>query len=803
MKYHQNHNWLRQMFIPSQWNLGRRLFFTTGILLIIGATLAFTVVSYNLNETAKSAVHSRLNDYYQLILHHQKALQNKVNSSVAILSVNDEVTSAMEDQNQLGLQLSIATIKDKILVATGEQLEALQFYSDELEPLFHSQGLNRSGDLQRGSFPMAEKAVKTNSTVTGIQLVQSLPLLSAVTPAKRNGQLVGYIEATASYQELFEQLNLSDEFGMALILDETETATNSATPEKNRAKTTKEQSVLKFGTTNLEAYKENPPLQPGLIASRKNSFFKETAIINFEGLQVGRLILFYNGVKELDKLYSILKIMSWMTLIGIVIVFSSLFFYVNRILQFLKQLSRAITYSITNDYKQPFIADHTHCCTVFDCDPGVCPVSKDSTKICYLTVGHRAILPELRNTCPYIDTYRSCRECPVYETRPGDELTEIQHGFNALTAIWQQFLSQAGSLFSGVFRNSSDKVPNLDSVAEYLQQMAGLSTFGHDMQGVYSKEEVYQQLQWIFEQRFKLSNFNLLEVNSSENRMKSVISLCDLSRSHMDVLVDCELCRAKRVAEEITSENNPHLCPYFDIEHEKEVRCCLPMVMGGRVGAVFTFVCARPEWEEKKNDLPIIMKYLEETAPTLASLRLIQISREQALRDPLTKCHNRRFMDEYLVQLEGLNSRSPRNVGFIMADLDHFKMVNDEFGHLAGDEILKQLAEILRNNIRKTDLLIRYGGEEFLIVLMEMSNKGEAFQIAEKLRTAVEAAKLSLPTGGAINKTISMGVAEFPKDGEYLYKAIKYADVALYQAKEQGRNKVLCFEPEMWKEEDY
>jgi diguanylate cyclase (GGDEF)-like protein len=208
-------------------------------------------------------------------------------------------------------------------------------------------------------------------------------------------------------------------------------------------------------------------------------------------------------------------------------------------------------------------------------------------------------------------------------------------------------------------------------------------------------------------------------------------------------------------------------------------------------------------WSKNKASLPIMKKFLDETAPILSSLNLLQISKEQALRDPLTLCHNRRFMDEYLVQIERLNARNQRRIGFIMVDLDHFKMVNDEFGHQAGDDILKQLADILRKNIRNSDLLIRYGGEEFLIILMEVADDGAAMKIAEKLRLAVENTKLALPSGGILNKTVSMGVSDFPNDADQLYKAIKYADIALYQAKEQGRNRVLHFVPEMWSDEDY
>ena len=369
--------------------------------------------------------------------------------------------------------------------------------------------------------------------------------------------------------------------------------------------------------------------------------------------------------------------------------------------------------------------------------------------------------------------------------------------------LWENFLDKVGKLLSDVFRTSSGQMPSLEDVSNYLEQMAALTSYSHDLHGVYSKEEVFRLLEWVFEKQFSLTQFNLLEVNSSDNKMTPVIDRYDISSSHREVYINCDLCRAKRVAQDVVSLNSPYLCPYFGIESAEEIRCCIPMVMGGRVGAVFTFIVKRAAWTTKKHEIPIIKKYLDETAPILSSLRLLQISKEQALRDPLTQCHNRRFMDEYLIQLEHQQSRRKNNLGFIMADLDHFKMVNDEFGHLAGDEVLKQLAVILKQNIRKSDLLIRYGGEEFLIILLDVEDENTSFIIAEKIRCAVEDAKFALPSNGILRKTLSMGTANFPADAQHFYQIIKYADVALYQAKEQGRNKVIKFISEMWNEDDY
>jgi len=138
-----------------------------------------------------------------------------------------------------------------------------------------------------------------------------------------------------------------------------------------------------------------------------------------------------------------------------------------------------------------------------------------------------------------------------------------------------------------------------------------------------------------------------------------------------------------------------------------------------------------------------------------------------------------------------------------MADLDHFKMVNDEYGHQAGDQMLKEVVELIQSNIRRSDLIVRYGGEEFLILLVDPTNEGDTELVAEKIRSEVEKASFPLPGGESIKKTISMGISEFPGDANQLYKAIKFADVALYEAKNSGRNNIMRFKPHMWTDETY
>lgn len=158
-----------------------------------------------------------------------------------------------------------------------------------------------------------------------------------------------------------------------------------------------------------------------------------------------------------------------------------------------------------------------------------------------------------------------------------------------------------------------------------------------------------------------------------------------------------------------------------------------------------------------------------------------------AITDGLTQLYNRTKMDMELQKLEGIYKRYGRVFSVIMIDIDYFKSVNDTFGHQVGDSVLKQFAKILKENIRNTDFIGRWGGEEFLIVCPETSEEN-ATTLALNLRKQIE--EVLFEKVG--HKTMSVGVAQI-KDEIDLDNLISNADNAMYFAKENGRNKVVAF----------
>ncbi|HEY8354648.1 MAG TPA: GGDEF domain-containing protein [Methylophilaceae bacterium] len=157
-------------------------------------------------------------------------------------------------------------------------------------------------------------------------------------------------------------------------------------------------------------------------------------------------------------------------------------------------------------------------------------------------------------------------------------------------------------------------------------------------------------------------------------------------------------------------------------------------------------------------------------------------------RDTLTQLYNRRFLASIMRREIELCRR--RRIGFavLMIDVDHFKRINDEYGHDAGDQVLQQIAVHLLNNARAGDFVFRYGGEEFLIVLAEV-DEAAAMRVGEKLRKRIEEAEILLANNRRLRVTVSIGIAT--SDGHPDYKRIvERADAALYQAKNNGRNRV-------------
>jgi len=221
---------------------------------------------------------------------------------------------------------------------------------------------------------------------------------------------------------------------------------------------------------------------------------------------------------------------------------------------------------------------------------------------------------------------------------------------------------------------------------------------------------------------------------------------------------------------------------------------CLPIVAHGNTLGVLNVRCAtegRVHWVKEHMDG--LRQLVQLTGMAAATLNLRTKLENQSIRDPLTGLFNRHFMQISLERELARAARRKQILAVFMLDLDHFKRFNDTHGHAAGDSVLKAIAEIFRSSIRTEDIACRYGGEEFTIILPDVTAQ-VAYDRAESIRRAVENLRLPLDKDVYGEFTVSIGIALFPEDGGASDLLLRRADQALYRAKRQGRNRVVSFE---------
>jgi diguanylate cyclase (GGDEF)-like protein len=216
----------------------------------------------------------------------------------------------------------------------------------------------------------------------------------------------------------------------------------------------------------------------------------------------------------------------------------------------------------------------------------------------------------------------------------------------------------------------------------------------------------------------------------------------------------------------------------------------VPLIVKDEVIGTFTVAATRAGAfpSDRRHMLGVIAN---QVAVSMQNARMYEALEEQATTDGLTGLVNHRTFQERFSTMLGRAERHELAVSMLLTDIDHFKKINDTYGHPTGDEVLRRVAAILKASARKIDIVARYGGEEFALVL-EGTDRAGARQLAERIRQEVEAQ--SFPSSkGAFGATLSIGVSSYPDDSREKPELIARADQALYSAKHGGRNRTVCF----------
>ncbi len=297
-------------------------------------------------------------------------------------------------------------------------------------------------------------------------------------------------------------------------------------------------------------------------------------------------------------------------------------------------------------------------------------------------------------------------------------------------------------------------------------------------------QDVYRRFAIVLSDKFAIGNFNFIEADTT-NKKTEVVYI------HKGLLCDptSEGCRADRTNTVIDSCQFHEVCDKMKTDN---YYLCIPYSISNDLDFIVSFVFdSIEEYDRVRGLLPLIQDYVDSAKPEIVSKKLMQILERNAQTDALTGLYNRKFLENYIdgTLYTGIHKNVPCAV--MMVDIDFFKLINDNYGHDVGDIAIKTIANTLRDTTREQDVIIRFGGEEFIVIITDCTEE-MMMKTAEEIRIAFSQQKIQ---AGAetFSKTISIGTALFPNTNKHFWKYVKQSDIALYEAKQTGRNKVVQY----------
>jgi len=333
----------------------------------------------------------------------------------------------------------------------------------------------------------------------------------------------------------------------------------------------------------------------------------------------------------------------------------------------------------------------------------------------------------------------------------------------------------------------NDRIGELDQRHDEMVVLSEISDF---LQACSTVEEACTTIINLVELLFPICSGGIFMTSVSRNRLEKVVSWGSTLHSYSDFEPhSCWGLRRGRM--HWAGQNRLSLrCSHIPADVAIADTLCIPMMAQGETLGLFYLSSETPaSLAGAKQQLACTLA--EQVGMAIANLKLQETLKHQSIRDSLTGLYNRRYLEESLTQELVKAQRKHHSIGVIMIDIDHFKRFNDTFGHDTGDAVLQMVGTLLKENVRNSDIACRYGGEEMMLILPEVT-LAEATARAEMLRIAIS--EIQSPHKGQILDTLtaSFGVACFPQHGSTSQTLIKAADAALYRAKEAGRNQVLA-----------
>jgi diguanylate cyclase (GGDEF)-like protein len=248
-----------------------------------------------------------------------------------------------------------------------------------------------------------------------------------------------------------------------------------------------------------------------------------------------------------------------------------------------------------------------------------------------------------------------------------------------------------------------------------------------------------------------------------------------------------------------TYQRKPRLSQFSVHQHQRLFPACeslrsvalLPLIRHNKLIGCLNLGSRNPDRFEANIGTQFLQHLAAITAACIDNARLTEQIKQVGLKDPLTGVNNRRFFDQRIEEEVNKSLRHNQPLSCLFIDLDHFKKINDTYGHQAGDIVLKQTAEILKESCRSSDVVARYGGEEFVILLAD-TQRTDAYDFSERLRESIASTSFEINNKQTLSITMSAGLATMDELSNFSKskQLVQAADQAVYAAKISGRNKV-------------
>ena len=331
----------------------------------------------------------------------------------------------------------------------------------------------------------------------------------------------------------------------------------------------------------------------------------------------------------------------------------------------------------------------------------------------------------------------------------------------------------------------------------YNHEMSVVNEFSSYLQACHSLTETYPVIRHYMDKLFPNWSGSLYLFNDEKILAESVLTWGDQANKNANIVTNNDCWALRRGKEHISLEGNYRLnCNHvgddtggyicMPINRRNDLLGMIHIEYSGDM--VFETDEAKHHYFESCQTL--LSTTVDNLSSSIAGLKLRETLKQQAIRDPLTSLYNQRYMKESLERSIAQQTRSGEGIGVIMIDIDHFKKINDTYGHAAGDLVLTEFARVASESFRESDIVCRYGGEEFVVIMAPATQEQvmkRATDFCHKLRTLnMQCDGVALP-----NITASFGVSHMSEKFEKPAAMLKMADTALYEAKSAGRDQVV------------